>query len=221
MISFLRSIFALTLILIIGLVTIIGLTYRNTNRFTYLFTRPNGTICETPCLFGADPIAMTIEQVDQVFSVSVTLKQATIQRNGKTHTVYYTTDGLAVAVFPSSFQNDSIELSVKFSPKDRPTLGALLVLLGAPERMPLNETALPLPNVSKYCSSVIFYIQGRVIEFEYIGQEEQHCITGWDWEISRIRVYAAHPELLEMSVPWQGFKANNYSYYTFLRGDGD
>ena len=51
--ALIRSMFILIVVLSVLLMVIIGVTYRDTNHFAYLFTNPDGSKCMTPCLMGS------------------------------------------------------------------------------------------------------------------------------------------------------------------------
>jgi hypothetical protein len=53
--ALIRHVFILMLLLCVIMAAIIGATYRDTNRFAYLFTNPDGSRCKRPCILGVTP----------------------------------------------------------------------------------------------------------------------------------------------------------------------
>jgi hypothetical protein len=64
--SLLHMILFLMFSLCFALSAIVGATYRDTNRFAYLFTKPDGSKCETSCLLGIDPTTTTYAEAEKL-----------------------------------------------------------------------------------------------------------------------------------------------------------
>ncbi len=89
-----RLIFALALGLSVLIAAIIGLTHQDANRFAYLFTRPDGSRCQSACLLGVEPLTMTFKQADAILQKHPSLKQAHREFLDRTRTTlrYLTSD---------------------------------------------------------------------------------------------------------------------------------
>lgn len=193
-----RLVSFLMLVLVIGLVAIIGLSYRNTNRFAYLFTRSDGSRCTVPCLLGADPASMTFEQVDETVAGSPVLKGATKNADMQMPMVVYTTGNLRIVTGSDESTFVSLELS-----SDYPTLGELLMLLGKPKRVYLSKIPPGFhgdPNSP--CETVNLFVQERQVILT--PAYELECLTRWDQPIINIQVHPPDPLILERSIPWHG-----------------
>jgi len=195
MIRLFRVVSLLMFILVAGLMAIIGLTYRNTNRFAYLFTNPDGTRCESPCLFGADPFAMSVEQMDKMLSLSPIVKHSS------------KVDALVEVRFIHEYEQVQVTLSQRTGAQaefnlasDFPTWSELLVLMGKPERIALN-TYMPVDKV--YCVSILLLIQGRLVIL--FPQVETDVCMSPSQKIARIILSPTIPDYMKRYAVWQGF----------------
>jgi hypothetical protein len=164
-----RGVCIATLLLSVLLVVIIGTTYRDTNRFAYLFTKPDGSKCATPCLFGADPATMTFGQIEGILSASPILKRSEQDTRraprwaSSTEAVLLTSNRISEESYTVSFYTD-----------DAPTLGELLLLLGAPEQVAIIRTMTGSTNPQIVCGSLNFLMQGRI--FDFYTDDDKDCL---------------------------------------------
>lgn len=189
MLRLLRLISLLTLVLITGLVAIIGLTYRNTNRFSYLFTRSDGRECATSCILGVVPAHLTPSETDQTLVASPVLKHATKKLGDQPDSLIYSIDGVDVSVSLSQF----VQIEVAFS-NDFPTLGELLVLLGKPSAISIY-TQFTNINMAA-CDGLDLMIQDQRLklgfrQFEPLSADNQaivKCLSRLDREIATVQI---------------------------------
>jgi hypothetical protein len=199
MIRLFRAVSLLMLILISGLVAIIGLTYRNTSRFAYLFSHPDGTRCETPCVFGADLVTMSVEQMDKILGTAPALKQATREWSQMPY-VYYQSKEAAVNV-------SDAYIGIKFL-SSYTTLGELVTLLGKPEQLRLFRHSMNPDDDLITCANFTFISQERAIML-YPDNEPEHCLS-YHQPISVIEFYPSDPDHQRNFVPWYGFNTDEF-----------
>lgn len=207
MLRLLRLVFVLTLVLVVGLVAIISLTYRNTNRFAYLFTNPDGTRCETPCLFGADPINMRLEQVDKIWLASPVLLLAR-RAESTAPAIAYWSDHIHAGAGGSSEVHTSVYLT-----SDSLTLGELFVLFGKPQRILFIRRNLESEIPNQICDMSIFFIEGRMVELH--PQKQANCMSPYQ-KVSGFSLKMPDPLYLKLSVLWGGFNTDDF-YETMLK----
>jgi hypothetical protein len=134
--TLIRNICILTSALSVLLAAIIGATYRDTNRFTYLFTKPDGGKCETPCILGVELAKQTFEEADLLLSNHPALRGAERKLEENSLIVYKTSIVQAylqkrqVRTSPTDSYVYTL-LEIKFV-ADIPSLSDIMVDVGKP-----------------------------------------------------------------------------------------
>lgn len=121
--SLIRTIFILSLGLSLSLVAIIGLTYHDTNRLTYLFTNPDGSPCETPCLFGIEPNAIAWKDLDKALSQTLIVREANRRTADDMSVSYFNSKtGIEILAYRYNSEDPNYILQIGFN-SDWPSLG--------------------------------------------------------------------------------------------------
>lgn len=217
MVGLLRTVSFLILLLVVGLVAIIGLTYRNTNRFASLFAQPDGTTCETPCLFGLDRTTLTFEQAEQAVAALPALAHAERTETQHPHFVAYESSQLEVRIEQSDLSQTVILIVIFPLNAPTPSIGSLVTLLGKPERIALQRdvdgspsaqrirtSTLILPN----CAGINLLIRGQWIGLS--SSSKGDCLTHWSRRVDSITIFLPDENKLNPTTAWHGFSTDSF-----------
>jgi hypothetical protein len=156
-----RAVFTLLLLLVFALVAVVGMTHRDTNRFAYLFTKPDGSTCETPCLLGVEALDLPFETIDRSLRSHPALQQArrdVLDQN----TVRYSTSDFYVAL--TDFKDRRAIAIVFFTERQgKPlnlTLSDLLMLVGAPYSIYIQPSGYAADD----CAFFEFRVKERIYQ---------------------------------------------------------
>ena len=132
--ALIRYLLILTFALSLILAAIIGLTYRDSNRFAYLFTRPDGSKCTKPCLFGVDPSSMTYSDALKTLQNHPSLSiDPDTTKSAKTGAVFFRSGGTSprftLEIHPEAGDGEIEAIRLTFA-DDAPSLGNLMFFLG-------------------------------------------------------------------------------------------
>ena len=173
---------ALALSLSVLLGEIIGATYRDTNRFAYLFTKPDGTRCLSACLLGVELENMTFEEADLTlrshpFYISSNLE--TTYRYADSYEGMATYENTKLAQLEINFyaQADESHADNSFNTvaarfyTNAPTLSEIMLSLGQPSSvyMSTQETFLRC--------SLMNFVRGRFIYSVYLHPDSHDCFS--------------------------------------------
>jgi hypothetical protein len=145
-----RNIVILTTALSLLLGVIIGITYRDINRWIYLVINPRGSICAIPCLFGLMPATDRFDESVAKIKAHPLLRPADSESytegfsyiflGGEEVTSLYSTSKSKIAL--TRLENSgrdpySNSLDVEFN-NDAPSVGDILLLFGEPGELRIN-----------------------------------------------------------------------------------
>jgi hypothetical protein len=185
--------------------------------FAAVFTNPDGSRCEMPCMFGIRPGVSTVENAEQILKSHPLLKPWTVDRNRdgsleiSNYFLFlriYVSPGKKVGaiVFYDPFATFSSSNSSPLSPLDNATLGSVVALLGAPDAV-LVEEATQLSYV-RYKTTVSFSND------DYEMPNASNYLTPVDKFIGITMETSSTPEVNYPFTDWLGFAARaKYSTY--------
>lgn len=205
-----RTISMLSLVLSVVLAAIIGLTYRDTSRFTYLFLRPDGSKCQTPCLLGVDLEKMAFEEADQnihnhpFFALS---RLNTMFRYLDEYTGAATYENVTMAQVEINFYAGNLladygyvdksynEVAARFY-KNAPTLSDLMLALGKPDGLYMMSDGKTIS-----CSP-LYFIKGKILYTVFVNRNFVDCFhPAQTIEVIYLNMYKSSYDML----PWIGF----------------
>jgi hypothetical protein len=197
----LRTIVTLSLLIAVLLAAIIGATYRDTNRFAYLFTNPNGSRCETPCLLGIDLTTASFEDFDDFIlhrSGVPFVKQ--IEIAGR---IVYDTPDIEIAVESYALNPELrlgegiMSLTIKFK-TSRPSVGELLLAFS---KSPRNVSVSNRVNILQTCHYLNVGYSHSASFIEVASRGSLECILP-NLEVANIKIL---PQIALSGVRWTGF----------------
>lgn len=181
-----------------------------------LFTNPDGSPCERPCMFGVRPGKMTRAEAEAILKSHPALRNLRFQTgNGNTFT-YLVGDTITVALhYDVSFIGAIFEVSplrglpaVSATLRQRASLGDTVTILGAPDYLQADG---PGYNYSRNGIVIAYYLSGQM---QAIYKRTPGLSINADSPLIDLIVYAAPPNIqgrdfgIDMiPVPWRGFSA--------------
>lgn len=180
---------------------VIGQTHPAPSLFAVIFTNPDGSPCEMPCMFGVRPGEMSRQQAIAILKKHpVTQDMKLVADESRTSTVFES-DGISIGM---GFNAEWIDITFTNSPsaallrKYDGSLGRAIEVLGVPEQV-RDEESLPdaTPTRLIYPSRAL----GLGYQRSYPGYMLPDDMPRYIMVSAKLKALAADP----YGLPWKGF----------------